>query len=280
MRKGPAGTTALNPMLQALLNPPAPGKAELARHQGQAGAPAAPAAPARVFRVGDRVIQQVNNYDKEVFNGDQGRVRGRRRWRPTAVCPPAGLHTLRGQPATRHQAGRAGESTVHAAQSKPHPGGRAPPSYTATDMAVLAPDTRRAAAQVVECYPAERRLVVHFSHLDGTESGPDGRPAGLREYQVGASAACGQLRWGGRLEGCQPGAGTGYGKPGAALLHGAQLTPLASCCGPASCPQHSCCLKGHFPQRLCQTVPRPDSCTLPSAVVRCLWGALSWGSCS
>lgn len=45
MRKGPAGTTALNPMLQALLNPPAPGKAELARHQGQAGAPAAPAAP-------------------------------------------------------------------------------------------------------------------------------------------------------------------------------------------------------------------------------------------
>lgn len=76
MRKGPAGTTALNPMLQALLNPPAPGKAELARYHGAAAAsPAAAAAAGKVFRVGDRVIQQVNNYDKEVFNGDQGRVR-------------------------------------------------------------------------------------------------------------------------------------------------------------------------------------------------------------
>lgn len=76
MRKGPAGTGTLNPMLQALLNPPRPGKAELLRHSaavsatsssddsgsgsgsGPASAPAHQEA-AKVFRVGDRVIQQV-----------------------------------------------------------------------------------------------------------------------------------------------------------------------------------------------------------------------------
>ncbi|KAL4458529.1 hypothetical protein ABPG75_013394 [Micractinium tetrahymenae] len=113
MRKGPAGTTALNPMLQALLNPPAPGKPEIPRHHAHTSAGGAStttaAAAGKVFRVGDRVIQQVNNYDKDVFNGDQGRV--------------------------------------------------------------------------VECHPAERRLAVHFPHLDGPEPGPDGWPAGLREYQ-------------------------------------------------------------------------------------------------
>ena len=90
MRKGPAGTTTLNPMLQALLNPPSRGKAELPRHphahSAAGGGDSAAAAGGggagagseggRVFRVGDRVIQQVNNYDKEVFNGDQGRVSG------------------------------------------------------------------------------------------------------------------------------------------------------------------------------------------------------------
>ena len=86
MRKGPHGTTALNPMLQALLNPPARGKAELPRHAAHAAAAggggearAAAAERGRVFRVGDRVLQLVNNYDKEVFNGDQGRV-GAGRW--------------------------------------------------------------------------------------------------------------------------------------------------------------------------------------------------------
>jgi len=65
MRKGPIGAGALNPRLQALLNPPGPGKAEVVRggsHQD------------RVFRVGDRVLQLKNNYDKDVFNGDQGRI--------------------------------------------------------------------------------------------------------------------------------------------------------------------------------------------------------------
>ncbi|PSC71270.1 exodeoxyribonuclease V subunit alpha [Micractinium conductrix] len=99
MRKGTAGTSVLNPMLQALLNPPAPGKPELPRHAGGGGG-----AGAGAFRVGDRVLQLVNNYDKEVFNGDHGRV--------------------------------------------------------------------------TACYPSERRLVVHYPHLD--KGGADG---GVREYQ-------------------------------------------------------------------------------------------------
>jgi exodeoxyribonuclease V alpha subunit len=50
----------LNLALQARLNPPRPGVAELARGQ-------------RTFRTGDKVIQLRNDYDKEVFNGDVGR---------------------------------------------------------------------------------------------------------------------------------------------------------------------------------------------------------------
>jgi exodeoxyribonuclease V alpha subunit len=62
MHRGAVGVANLNARLQAALNPPAPGKAE--RQIG-----------GRVFREGDRVMQQRNNYQKEVFNGDIGRVR-------------------------------------------------------------------------------------------------------------------------------------------------------------------------------------------------------------
>ena len=34
------------------------------------------------FRVGDKVMQVQNNYEREVFNGDIGRVDGHRRRRP------------------------------------------------------------------------------------------------------------------------------------------------------------------------------------------------------
>jgi exodeoxyribonuclease V alpha subunit len=63
MHRGEAGVGALNDKLQAVLNPPAQGKPELER----AG---------RLLRVGDRVIQMVNNYDRQVFNGDVGTVVG------------------------------------------------------------------------------------------------------------------------------------------------------------------------------------------------------------
>jgi len=57
--RGEAGTRQLNAMLQQVLNPPKTGKVELARGGS-------------ILRVGDRVIQQVNDYQREVFNGDVG----------------------------------------------------------------------------------------------------------------------------------------------------------------------------------------------------------------
>ncbi len=59
MHKGDVGTQALNVALQERLNPPRPNVKEVKRKFN-------------IFRVGDRVIQLKNNYDKEVFNGDLG----------------------------------------------------------------------------------------------------------------------------------------------------------------------------------------------------------------
>jgi len=61
LHRGAAGVAELNRRLQETLNPPADGKAE----RRQVG---------RVFRAGDRVMQTTNDYDKEVFNGDMGRI--------------------------------------------------------------------------------------------------------------------------------------------------------------------------------------------------------------
>ena len=58
MHRGPVGTLALNQRLQAALN--SDGLALIVR--GQA------------FRVGDKVMQTHNDYDKEIFNGDIGLV--------------------------------------------------------------------------------------------------------------------------------------------------------------------------------------------------------------
>jgi exodeoxyribonuclease V alpha subunit len=59
MHKGVCGSENLNRELQATLNPNGP----VVRRFG------------RTFRVGDRVMQIRNNYDKDVFNGDLGRVK-------------------------------------------------------------------------------------------------------------------------------------------------------------------------------------------------------------
>ena len=61
MYRGEAGVSALNERLQARLNPEGERKAEK-RLFGQ------------VFRMGDKVMQVVNNYDKEVYNGDIGAI--------------------------------------------------------------------------------------------------------------------------------------------------------------------------------------------------------------
>jgi exodeoxyribonuclease V alpha subunit len=61
MHRGAVGVSDLNLRLQESLNPPGAGKAEF-RHGH------------RVFREGDRVMQIRNDYERQVFNGDMGRI--------------------------------------------------------------------------------------------------------------------------------------------------------------------------------------------------------------
>ncbi len=63
MYRGACGVNNLNTRLQEALNPASPRKAE----RRLAG---------RAFRVGDKVMQVRNNYNKDVYNGDIGRVTG------------------------------------------------------------------------------------------------------------------------------------------------------------------------------------------------------------
>ncbi|MDQ0339543.1 exodeoxyribonuclease V alpha subunit [Caldalkalibacillus uzonensis] len=66
MYRGAAGIDALNEALQKTFNPPAENKRELKVKD-------------HVFRVGDKVLQLVNNLEQHVFNGDIGEV--------TAILP-------------------------------------------------------------------------------------------------------------------------------------------------------------------------------------------------
>jgi exodeoxyribonuclease V alpha subunit len=63
MTRGEVGTRNLNQVLQELVNPPQVGKTELTFGS-------------TTYRVGDRVFQKVNDYNREVFNGDLGVVEG------------------------------------------------------------------------------------------------------------------------------------------------------------------------------------------------------------
>jgi exodeoxyribonuclease V alpha subunit len=60
MYKGPVGVSILNQKLQERLNPNAEAQIEWGE---------------KLFRVGDKVMQTRNNYDKGVFNGDVGWIR-------------------------------------------------------------------------------------------------------------------------------------------------------------------------------------------------------------
>ncbi len=62
MYRGPAGVNSLNDALQAALNG---GYRKAEKRLG-----------GRLFRAGDKVMQIKNNYEKEVFNGDIGRIHG------------------------------------------------------------------------------------------------------------------------------------------------------------------------------------------------------------
>jgi exodeoxyribonuclease V alpha subunit len=63
MTRGDVGTRMLNQVLQQVINPPAPHKTELVRG-------------GMTLRVGDRILQQKNDYNREVFNGDLGVITG------------------------------------------------------------------------------------------------------------------------------------------------------------------------------------------------------------
>ena len=59
MTRGVMGTRNLNNVLQQLINPPGSNKVEITRG-------------GMTLRMGDRIIQQTNDYEREVFNGDVG----------------------------------------------------------------------------------------------------------------------------------------------------------------------------------------------------------------
>ncbi len=61
MYKGPAGIDGLNKMIQEMVNPPGPERKEVVF--GEA-----------IYRIGDKVLQLVNQPESNVFNGDMGEV--------------------------------------------------------------------------------------------------------------------------------------------------------------------------------------------------------------
>jgi len=73
MRRTVAGVDNLNRELQSALNPPRPDRPQITCGQG-------------TFRLGDKVMQVRNNYEREVFNGDIGQV--------TAADPEEGRLTV------------------------------------------------------------------------------------------------------------------------------------------------------------------------------------------
>ena len=61
MYKGPAGIDGLNKMIQQMVNPPGPQRKEVTFGDV-------------VYRIGDKVLQLVNQPESNVFNGDMGEV--------------------------------------------------------------------------------------------------------------------------------------------------------------------------------------------------------------
>ncbi|MBW4422820.1 MAG: ATP-dependent RecD-like DNA helicase [Myxacorys californica WJT36-NPBG1] len=107
MTRGEVGTRQLNRVLQALLNPPHPTKAELVRS-------------GVTLRVGDRVIQNVNDYDREVFNGDMGRI-GKIDVEEQDVTVQFGDRWVVYDWADLNELGLAGAVTIHKSQGSEYP---------------------------------------------------------------------------------------------------------------------------------------------------------------
>ena len=67
VRQGIASTSSLNAALQERLNPGRPDRQGLSKKNYQNAIP-------QILRMGDKVLQRTNNYDKDVYNGDTGFV--------------------------------------------------------------------------------------------------------------------------------------------------------------------------------------------------------------
>ena len=188
MRKGPAGVDELNALLQAKLNPARP-------------------APGRTFARGDKLMQTVNNYDKEVFNGDVGIVR--------EISPDGETVLMEFDRALIEYNGRdvdqlklAYATTVHKAQGSEFPAVVIPLMsghsimlqrnllYTAVTRAskyVILVGEKKAVARAVHNPNASRRWTRLKACLGG-ERGRGRRPGGLRR------ASC-ERRDGGHMAG-------------------------------------------------------------------------------
>ena len=68
MREKGLGVNDINPKLQEVLNPSSSSKEEIQAGMLSGGP--------KIFRVGDRVMQIKNDYEKNVFNGDMGKIVG------------------------------------------------------------------------------------------------------------------------------------------------------------------------------------------------------------
>jgi exodeoxyribonuclease V alpha subunit len=106
MHRGEVGAANLNKALQARLNPPGP--PELA-------------SGTRLFRVGDKVIQLKNDYDKDVFNGDLGRIVEIVREEEPHVVVELDGRRVHYEPGELDQLGHAYALSVHKSQGSEYP---------------------------------------------------------------------------------------------------------------------------------------------------------------
>lgn len=107
MTRGEVGTRRLNQVLQCLINPPSLNKAEISRG-------------GLTLRVGDRVLQQVNDYNREVFNGDMGVIEAIN-LEEVAVTVRYGERSVAYDLADLNEIGLAWAVTIHKSQGSEYP---------------------------------------------------------------------------------------------------------------------------------------------------------------